>query len=88
MLERHIMKQLIEWKNKKPLILRGARAREYEDALNWLNDADVIHKINNITKPAFPLNAYNDLSSFKIYMLDARLIRKNGRLGLKHSVRG
>ena len=76
--------------NKKflyQLVKEGARAREYEDALNWLNDADVIHKINNITKPAFPLNAYNDLSSFKIYMLDVRLIRKNGRLGLKHSVR-
>ena len=44
----------------------GARAREYEGALNWLKDANLINKIYNVTKPSMPLISYNDLSSFKI----------------------
>ena len=51
--------------NKKFLyqtIKEGARAREYESALNWLNDANLIYKIYNVTKTDFPLKAYNDLS--------------------------
>ena len=54
----------------------GARAREYEDALNWLNDANLIHKCYNVKKNDFPLKAYNDLSSFKIYMNDVGLLRR------------
>lgn len=65
--------------NKKFLyqtIKEGARAREYEGALNWLNDANLIYKIYNVTKTDFPLKAYTDLSSFKIYMNDVGLLRK------------
>lgn len=69
--------------NKKfiyQVIKGGARAREYEGALNWLNDADLINKIYNVSKPDFPLKAYNDLSSFKIYMNDVGLLRRMSRL--------
>lgn len=69
--------------NKKfiyQVIKEGARAREYEGALNWLNDADLINKIYNVSKPDFPLKAYNDLSSFKIYMNDVGLLRRMSRL--------
>ena len=65
--------------NKKFLyqtIKEGARAREYEGALNWLNDANLIYKIYNVTKNAFPLKAYTDLSAFKIYMNDVGLLRQ------------
>ena len=65
--------------NKKFLyqtVKEGARAREYENALNWLNDANLIYKVYNVNKPALPLKAYNDLSAFKIYMLDIGLLRK------------
>ena len=65
--------------NKKFLyqtVKAGARAREYEDALNWLNDANLIYKIYNINKPSLPLKAYNDLSCFKIYMNDIGLLRR------------
>lgn len=54
----------------------GARARDYEDALNWLNDANIVNKIYNITKPSMPLSAYNDLAAFKIYLNDVGLLRK------------
>lgn len=53
--------------NKKFLyqtIKEGARAREYENVLNWLNDANLIYKVYNISKPDFPLKAYHDLSCF------------------------
>ena len=65
--------------NKKFLyqvVKEGARAREYENALNWLNDANLIYKVYNVSKTDFPLKAYNDLSSFKIYMNDVGLLRK------------
>ena len=65
--------------NKKFLyqaVKAGARAREYEAALNWLNDANLIYKVYNVSKPALPLKAYNDLSCFKIYMNDVGLLRR------------
>ena len=77
--------------NKKFLyqvVKEGARAREYEDALNWLNDANLIYKIYNVSKTDFPLKAYNDLSAFKIYMNDVGLLRKMSNLDSKIVVEG
>jgi uncharacterized protein len=54
----------------------GARAREYEDALLWLVQAELAHKVYRSTKPALPLSAYDDLSSFKLYLLDVGLLRR------------
>lgn len=69
--------------NKKFLysaVRTGARAREYEDALNWLINAGLVYKIHCTTKPALPLSAYDDLSSFKIYLQDIGLLRKLSHL--------
>ena len=66
----------------------GARAREYEGALNWLKDANVVNKIYNVTKPSMPLIAYRDLSSFKIYVDDVGLLRKMTDLDSKVVVDG
>lgn len=77
--------------NKKFLyqtVKEGARAREYEGALNWLNDASLIYKIYNVRKTDFPLKAYNDLSSFKIYMNDVGLLRKMSNLDSSIVVKG
>ena len=77
--------------NKKFLyqtIKDGARAREYEGALNWLNDADLVRKVYNVTKTDLPLVAYNDLSSFKIYMNDVGLLRNMANLDSKIVVEG
>lgn len=77
--------------NKKFLyqtIKAGARAREYKNALNWLNDANLIYKIYNVTKTDFPLKSYNDLSSFKIYMNDVGLLRKMANLDSSIVVKG
>lgn len=66
----------------------GARAREYEGAVNWLKDANVVNKIYNVTKPCMPLISYNDLSSFKIYLNDVGLLRKKTDLDSKVIVEG
>ena len=85
-----ILSQLAK-ENKKFLyqtVKEGARAREYENALNWLNDANLIYKIYNVTKTDFPLKAYNDLSSFKIYMNDVGLLRKMSNLDSRIVIEG
>ena len=66
------------------MVKEGARAREYEGALNWLNDANLILKCFLVNKCSFPLKAYYDLSSYKIYMNDVGLLRRMS--GLDSSV--
>lgn len=56
------------------LIKGGARAKEYEHALLWLKDCGLIHTVYRVTKPGMPLNAYEDLKAFKIFMLDVGLL--------------
>lgn len=75
--------------NKKFLygvVKEGARAREYEDAINWLRDADIVLKIHNAKKPELPLVAYQDLSSFKIYLNDIGLLRSKTGIDSKLAV--
>ena len=64
--------------NKKfifQLIRDGARAREYEDALMWLADMGLVYRSYSITKPGLPLSSFEDLKSFKIFMLDVGILR-------------
>lgn len=56
------------------LVKEGARAREYEIALQWLFDGGLIHRVNNVTAPRLPLKSYEDKSAFKIYALDVGLL--------------
>lgn len=65
--------------NKKFLyraVKSGARAREYEDALLWLTNAGLVHRLYKMTKPGLPVSAYDDLSAFKLYLLDVGLLRR------------
>ena len=54
----------------------GARAREYEDALQWLVDANLVSKIYRSTAPGLPISAYDDLAAFKLYLVDVGLLRR------------
>lgn len=65
--------------NKKFLyqsVRSGARAREYEDALLWLSHAGLVYRIFRSTKPGLPISAYDDLSAFKLYLIDVGLLRR------------
>ena len=77
--------------NKKfvyQVVKDGARAREYEGALNWLNDANLICKCYLVNKCAFPLKAYLNLSAYKIYMNDVGLLRRMANLDSKIILEG
>lgn len=65
--------------NKKfiyKVVKEGARAREYEDALQWLVDANLALKVYRSSAPGLPLSAYDDLSAFKLYLVDVGLLRR------------
>jgi hypothetical protein len=62
------------------IVRSGARAREYEDGLLWLEEAGLIYRIFNVSKPAIPLSGYQDLSAFKIYACDCGLLRRLAKL--------
>lgn len=69
--------------NKKFLynvVRPGARAREYEDALQWLVNSELVYKIFRIKAPGLPLSAYDDLSAFKIYLADVGILRRLSKL--------
>lgn len=70
------------------LIRHGARARDFELAMQWLLDARLIHKVCRILKPDIPLTAYQDFNAFKLYMLDVGLLAAKSKLDLKSLLEG
>lgn len=62
------------------VIKTGARSKDYEDALLWLEDAGMIYRINNVSKPGMPLKAYEDPDAFKVYACDCGLLRRLANL--------
>ena len=53
---------------------KGARASEFEIAIQWLKDCGLIYQINRVKEPHIPLKFYEDLSAFKLFMLDCGLM--------------
>lgn len=52
----------------------GARAKDFEIAIEWLRDAGLIYRVNRVKKGQMPLSAYEDFSAFKLFMLDTGLM--------------
>lgn len=55
-------------------IKEGARAKDFEIAIEWLKDCGLIKMVYNVSKPAVPLKVYTEFSSFKLYLLDIGLL--------------
>jgi uncharacterized protein len=70
------------------LIRKGARAREYELAMQWLIDCGLVHKVQRVTKPHMPLTAYQDFNAFKLYVLDVGLLSAMSDLDVKSILEG
>jgi Predicted ATPase (AAA+ superfamily) len=70
------------------VLKEGARAREFELAIQWLTDCGLLHKINAVTKAAIPLVAYQDFSAFKLYHNDLGLLGAMSKLKAKTLVEG
>lgn len=71
-----IPSQLVK-ENKKCVygkIKQGARAKDFEIALNWLIDSGLVNKVSRVTEPNMPLKAYEDVSAYKLFLLDVGLL--------------
>ena len=70
------------------LIKEGARAKDFELAIQWLVDSGLLHKIHDVSKPAHPLVAYQELSAFKLYHNDVGLLGAMSKLNAKMLLNG
>ena len=62
------------------MIRAGARAKEYELALAWLEEAGLVRRINRLETPRIPIMSYANASAFKLYHLDVGLLAAMVRL--------
>lgn len=69
-------------------IKEGARAKDFELAIEWLLDCGLIKKVYKVMKPNMPLKAYMDFSSFKLYLLDVGLLGALSDLDAKTIIDG
>ena len=74
-------------KEKKKFMYReikeGARAAAYENALDWLVNTGLVHKVDRVNSAKLPLIAYADRNAFKIFMLDTGLLSAASELDIK-----
>ncbi len=55
-------------------VKEGARAKDFELAIEWLKDAGLVHKVSRCKKALLPLAAYEDFSAFKMFLSDIGLM--------------
>lgn len=55
-------------------VRKGARAKDFERAIQWLVDAGLVLKTTRCLKPKMPLSFYEDIDAFKLYLLDVGLL--------------
>lgn len=79
-----IPKQLAKENNKFVFshVRAGKRSSELEDALEWLSDSGLIHRLELVSKPQLPLSFCADATYFKVYMSDVGLLRRKS--GVSH----
>ena len=73
----HSIPSQLSKENKKfiySVIKEGARAKDFELAIEWLKDAGLIYKVNRCKKAQLPLAAYEDFSAFKMFLSDIGLM--------------
>ncbi len=70
------------------LVREGARAREYETAIEWLCDAGLLYKVYRSAKPGLPLKAYQETNVFKLFMLDTGLLAAHSGLPVQALLKG
>lgn len=80
-----IPKQLAKDNNKFVFshVKEGKRSSELEDALEWLVDAGLVHRLELVSKPELPLSFCADATFFKIYLSDVGLLRRKSGVSCK-----
>lgn len=69
-------------------VKEGARAKDLEDALEWLVSAGLVYKLNLVPTPQIPLESMKDNTYFKIYMADVGLLRKKSNVNYRTILNG
>ena len=70
------------------IVREGARAKDFEMAIQWLNDYGLVMKSYRIRKPGMPLIAYMEQNSFKLFMMDIGLLAAKVNLSAKVLLEG
>lgn len=80
-----VPKQLAKDNNKFVFshVKAGTRARDLEDALQWLVDAGLVYRLEKVSAPQIPLSACSDATFFKVYSADLGLLRRNAGVGYR-----
>jgi predicted AAA+ superfamily ATPase len=66
----------------------GARAKDFELAIQWLTDCGLLVKCHRITKPEMPLLAFQDSSAFKLFLHDIGLLTAMSGIDIKSLIEG
>ena len=69
-------------------VREGGRARDFEEAIEWLVSAGMLNRVYNVSKIEHPLNAFDKLEQFKLFFFDTGLLKNmagidNGAILLK-----
>lgn len=54
----------------------GGRARDYEEAIEWLVSAGMLNRVYNVSKPEHPISAFDKLDQFKLFVFDTGLLKQ------------
>ncbi len=69
-------------------VKEGARAKDFELAIEWLKDAGLVHKVNRCKKAQLPLSAYEDFAAFKMFLSDIGLMGAMSNVPVQSIVQG
>jgi predicted AAA+ superfamily ATPase len=61
-------------------IAKSARAKDFEDAIEWLVSSGIVYRSLNVSKPEYPLRAYERMNHFKLFLLDVGLLKHIAQL--------
>ncbi|MBR1702965.1 MAG: ATP-binding protein [Lachnospiraceae bacterium] len=69
-------------------VKQGARAKDLEDALEWLVNAGIAYKLNLVSTPELPLSGMAAHSYFKVYLSDVGLLRRKSKVNYRTIIEG
>lgn len=70
------------------MLRQGARAKDFEMAIEWLLDAGLIYKVARTKSGELPLNAFEDFGTFKLFMLDVGLMSAMNKISQEVMIMG
>lgn len=87
----HSIGSQLSKENKKfiySVVREGARARSYEEALQWLVEANLFNKVTQVSTPKLPIRTYENSQCFKVYFCDVGLLNTLANLPINTLIHG